>query len=137
MCVRRIALAIALALAVSIGFAIAFWSAPGAGIASAASQTFDQGSISVHTSGNAVVVTWTDPAALNPASVGSSAITYSVERRLGSGSWAALTGGDCSGTKLHDVTSCADVPVASGNYGYRAVAKYLTLVVTLTGMAAV
>jgi hypothetical protein len=131
-CLRRIALAIALVLAVSIGFAIAFWSAPGAGVASAASQTFDQGTIGVHTSGNSVIVTWTDPAALNPPSVGGTAITYTVERRLGSGSWAALTSGDCSGTKLHDVTACADEPGASGSYGYRAVARYHSWTATST-----
>jgi hypothetical protein len=124
MCLRRLVLALTLLLAASIGFAIAFWSAPGAGIASAASQTFDQGTIGVHTSGNSVIVTWTDPAALNPPSADGTAITYSVERRLGSGSWAALASGDCSGTKLHDVTTCADAPGVSGSYGYRAVAKY-------------
>jgi hypothetical protein len=121
---RRLVLAIGLVVAAYTAVALAFWSAPGAGVASAASRSFDPGTISAQVSGNSITVTWTNQASLVPPSPHDSAITSSVERRLGSGSWAAVVGGGCSGAMPYAVTTCVDAPAVSGSYSYRAVASY-------------
>jgi uncharacterized repeat protein (TIGR01451 family) len=131
---RRIVPAIALALAMSLVVAWAFWTAPGAGVAAAASGSLAEAVITVPaTAVNSVTVTWSQQATLVPASAQNSAITYSVERRLGAGAYAAVTSGGCSGAKPHGTTSCADTPPAAGSYSYRVVATYNTWTATSSG----
>jgi uncharacterized repeat protein (TIGR01451 family) len=128
---RRTVPALALILAASIVIAWAFWSAPGAGSASATSGSLAAATISAPASGiNTVTVTWTQQASLEPASPENSAITYSLERRLGAGAYAAITSGGCSGAKPHGTASCTDTPPGVGSYTYRVVASYRTWTAT-------
>jgi hypothetical protein len=109
------------ALAILAGVALGFWTAPGAGGATAAAGTLTAPAISTPAAATgSVTVTWTAQAALSPAGTG--AITYRVERRLGAGAFAAVTTGACSGTLPHGTASCVDAPPTSGSYSYRVVA---------------
>jgi hypothetical protein len=117
--------ALALLLAVSSVAAWAFWSTTGTGTAAATTATLAATQNTVPASGtNFVTVTWTQQAFVQPGSSGAGAITYSVERKLGSGAWVAISSGGCSGAKAHGTTSCVDSPPASGSYSYRVVATY-------------
>ena len=123
-------LALLALLAAAIG-AWAYWSAPGAGSASAASGSFMPATISVSALGsNAVTVTWSQQASLVPTPLGDGTITYAVQRRLDSGSWAALLDGGCTADKPHGTTSCVDAPPASGSYSYRVVASHASWTAT-------
>lgn len=114
-----------LVLTMSAGAAWAFWSQSGTGVAAATTASLDAAAISAPGSGiNSVTVTWSTQSSLNPSSAANSAITYSVERRLGAGAWAAIASGDCSGAKPRGTTSCVDEPAAAGSYSYRAVANF-------------
>ena len=122
---RRIIAALALAAATSAVIAWAFWSSTGAGEAQAGTASFSEAAITVPGSAyNSVTITWTQQASLQSADAANSSITYSVERRFGSGDWAAVAGGGCSGARPHGTTSCVDTVAASGSYSYRAVASY-------------
>jgi hypothetical protein len=113
-----------LVLALPAGTARASWTAPGAGTTSAASRTLDAATISVPAeSGAAVTVTWTQQAALAPASPASGSITYAVERRLGAGAFSPVAAGGCAGPLAHGTTSCTDAPSSNGSYSYRVVAS--------------
>ncbi|MEA2298841.1 MAG: hypothetical protein QOF77_1777 [Solirubrobacteraceae bacterium] len=128
---RRATLVLILALAASAVGAWAFWSAHGTGSNSAVSGSLAAAAIAAPGSGiNSVTVTWSQQAALAPASSSSSAITYSVERKLAGGSFAAVSTGGCSGAKAQGTTSCLDAPPATGTYSYRAVATYHTWTAT-------
>jgi hypothetical protein len=118
-------LALAFVLATSAVVTWAYWSQSGSGSASATTASLDAASISVPGSAiNSVTVTWTAQSSLNPSSAANSAITYTVERRLGAGTWGALASGGCSGSKARGTTSCVDTPASAGSYTYRAVAAY-------------
>jgi hypothetical protein len=113
-----------LVLALPAGTAWASWTAPGAGSSSAASRTLDAATISVPAgSGAAVTVTWTQQAALAPASPASGSITYAVERRLGAGAFSPVAAGGCAGPLAHGTTSCTDALSSNGSYSYRVVAS--------------
>jgi uncharacterized repeat protein (TIGR01451 family) len=128
---RRIVAALALALAASIAVAWAFWSATGAGSASSASGSLAEAVISVPANAvGSVTVSWSQQASLEPSSAENSAITYSVERKLGAGAYAPVTSGGCSGAKPHGTTSCDDTPPGAGSYTYRVVANYRTWTAT-------
>ncbi len=104
----------------------AYWSGGGAGTASASVGSLSPATISAPSaSTGAVTITWTAQAAMNPASA-SGGIAYTVERRLGAGSYASVATGPCSGTLPYATTSCSDAPGVSGSYGYRVVAHYST-----------
>ena len=118
-------MALGLVLATSALVAWAYWSAPGTGSSSTPSGSLTAATISVPAAAlNSVTVTWTQQASLVPVSADNSAITYSVERKLGSGPWAAVVSGGCSGAKPYGVTSCSDAPAVDGSYSYRVVATY-------------
>lgn len=118
-------------MAVSAVISWAFWSAPGAGSSPTPSSALTAGAISVPSSAfNSVTVTWTQQASLQPTSVDNSVITYSVQRKLVGGSWAALASGGCSGAKPHGTTSCSDASPAAGSYRYRVVATFRTWTAT-------
>jgi hypothetical protein len=118
-------LVLALVLATSAVVTWAYWSQAGSGSASATSASLDAASISVPGSAiNSVTVTWTAQSSLNPSSAANSAITYTVERRLGAGTWGAIASGGCAGAKARGTTSCVDTPATAGSYTYRAVAAY-------------
>ncbi|MGI9099881.1 MAG: LamG-like jellyroll fold domain-containing protein [Solirubrobacteraceae bacterium] len=124
---RRIVASVALVivLATSALIAWAYWTAPGASTASAPSGSLDAATIGVPPSAaDTVTVTWTQQASLQPAWADHSPISYSVERKLGSGSWAAVVGGGCSGAKPHGIANCVDAPAANGSYSYRVLASY-------------
>jgi hypothetical protein len=132
------ALAAAFILAASTVVAWAFWRAPGTGTASASSGTMAAATISAPASAiESVTVTWTQQASLQPVSAGNSAITYSVERKLGAGPWVAVAGGGCAGPKAYGVTTCTDSPPAAGSYSYRAVANYHMWTATSGGTGSV
>jgi hypothetical protein len=129
--------ALAFAVAASTVVAWAFWSAAGAGAASAATGSLAAAAITVPGSGiNSVAVTWNAQASLNP-STDNAAVTYSVQRKLGAGSWAAVAGGGCSGAKPRGTTGCVDAPAATGSYSYRVVASYHTWTATSNEAGAV
>jgi hypothetical protein len=110
-------LVLAIVLATSAVVTWAYWSQSGSGSASATTASLDAASISVPGSVfNSVTVTWTTQSSLNPSSAANSAITYTVERRLGSGSWAPLASGGCAGAKARGTTSCVDTPAPAGSY---------------------
>ena len=120
-------LPLALVFAAATVAAWAFWPAPGDGAGFAVSGAIAAATISTPSAGfNSITVTWAQQASLPFAPANNGSITYSVERKLGSGSWAAVSSGACSGTKAYSVTSCIDVPAGAGSYSYRAVATYRT-----------
>jgi concanavalin A-like lectin/glucanase superfamily protein len=124
---KRWILAGVAAAAVSTVAALAFWSAPGGGSGTATAGTLDAATISTSASTfDTIKVSWDQQASLQPSGADNGAITYSVERRLGSGAWAALASGGCSGSLAHGVASCSDTPGAPGSYSYRTLARYHT-----------
>ncbi len=123
---RRV-LPLALVFAVVAMAAWAFWRAPGDGAGFAASGGITAATISTPSTGfNSITVTWTQQASVQLFPANDSSITYTVERKLGAGSWAAIASGACSGTKAYPVTSCIDVPAGAGSYSYRTIATYRT-----------
>lgn len=109
----------------------AFWTAPGAGSAVASSASLAGATIATPASAvNSVTVTWTQQASLAPSSSANSSITYSLERRLGGGPYAAVSSGGCSGTLAYGIASCIDAPGATGSYSYRTVAHFATWTAT-------
>lgn len=123
---RRAAIAAsvgAVALVAALG-AVAYWTTSGSGSASANAGTLTAATISAPSpSGASVTITWTTQAAMTPASQ-SSNLTYTVERKLGSGSFAAIGSGGCSGSKTFGTSSCVDNAGSSGAYTYRVVADF-------------
>jgi uncharacterized repeat protein (TIGR01451 family) len=123
---RRLAAALVVVLAASGMVAVAFWTALGLGSGAGTNGSLAAATISVPaTAVNSVTVTWTQQASLVPTSAENSAITYTVERKLGAGAYAAVASGGCSGAKPHGTASCLDAP-ATGVYSYRVVASYNT-----------
>ena len=113
------------ALALLSADAHAYWSAAGSGGGTGAAAGLSAPTISVPaTSGPNVVVTFTQQASLTPASLPSSAITYTVERRQGTGSFAAVTTGGCAGALPRGTASCTDRVPATANWSYRVVATF-------------
>jgi uncharacterized repeat protein (TIGR01451 family) len=122
---RRVLSVIALALAATVAIAWGFWTALGVGNAAAGTGSLTAATITAPASGvNSVTVTWSQQASLVPTSGANSSITYSVERKLGAGAYAAITSGGCSGATAYGTTSCLDTPPATGSYSYRVVASY-------------
>jgi len=120
-----------LLIAAGAAQAWSFWTAPGMGSAAASSATLAAAAIATPASGaNSVTVTWTQQASLVPSSSANSAITYSVERRLGAGSYGAVASGGCEGTHAYAISSCVDAPGATGSYSYRTVAHFATWTAT-------
>lgn len=120
-----------LAAAMSVALALAYWSAAGAGSATAQTASLGAATIGVPTSSyNTVTIAWTQQASLQPASAANSSITYSVQRRLGSGAWAAVSSGGCSGAQSYGTASCIDTLAAGGSYSYRVVSAYGTWTAT-------
>ena len=115
----------ACALAVAVIGAVAYWSTTGSGTASANSGSLSAATISASTTTSSVTVTWDTQAAMTPASQ-SSAITYTVERKLGASSYAPIVSGPCSGSLPYNTASCTDTLTVSGSYTYRVVAHYST-----------
>ena len=114
--VRRV-VGLTVALAALTVAAAAFWSAPGTGTASGAVGSMTAATISVpSTSALSVTVSWTAQASLVPSSADNSVITYVVQRKLGSGSYAAVGSGGCAGAKPLNTTSCTDSPPGTGSY---------------------
>ncbi len=122
---------LALVLTMSAVAASAFWSQPGTGAAAATTASLDAAAITAPGAGiNSVTVTWSTQSSLNPSSAANSSITYSVERKLDGGAWAAIASGGCSGVKPRGTTSCVDAPATAGSYSYRAVANFHTWTAT-------
>jgi hypothetical protein len=121
---RLTALVVVAAALIGVVGALALWTTGGTGSASASVGTLDPASISAVVSGTgAVTLTWGGQAAMTPASA-NGGITYSVERRLGAGAFAQVSGGACAGSLAFATSSCVDVPGASGSYTYRVTARY-------------
>ena len=113
-----------LALAASAGPAWGSWSSPGTGAGSGVAASLSAAAVSVPGSAtNSVTVTWSQQASFVPSAPANSQITYILERRLGSGAYAAVSSGDCAGSKPYNTTSCLDDPPSSGSYSYRVVAS--------------
>ena len=62
---------------------------------------------------------------MTPSS-GNGSVTYTVERKLGAGLFAAIGSGSCSGSLPRPTASCTDTVGVSGTYTYRVVAHFLT-----------
>ncbi len=103
--------------------AFAFWTSTGSAAGEVQVGTLGPATISAAaaTAAGVVTVSWDDPAGAVPASQ-SSSVTYTVERRLGTGSFVPVSSGGCSGSLSHSTTSCADAVDVSGSYAYRVVA---------------
>jgi len=116
-----LALSAALVMAVA---AWAYWTSPGTGSASGSFGNMTAPAIEVpETATESVEITWTQQATVTGGSA--SEITYTVERKEGSGSFQPITAGDCAEPVAHGTTSCTDNTLtASGSYTYRAVAKF-------------
>ena len=121
----RLAALVLCALALATADAHAYWSAAGSGGGTGAAGGLSAATVSVPaTSGPNVVVTFTQQSSLTPASLPSSAITYTVERRQGAGSFAAIATGGCSGALPRGTASCTDRVPATANWTYRVVATF-------------
>lgn len=119
----RLLVAVAAAATVT-GVALAYFSAPGSGKMPARVGNFSAATIWTPASSSAsVTINWTSAATLGNPSL-DNAISYSLERRHGAGSYAAITSGPCSGTLPSQTSSCTDTLPASGSYSYRAIATF-------------
>ena len=103
--------------------ALAYFTSHGSATASASVGTISPATISAPSSTNsqAVTITWTGQAAMTPASQ-NSGITYTVQRKLGSGSYSTLASGGCSGSLPYGTSSCTDMLPSSplaGTYTYQ------------------
>ena len=108
-----------------------YWTTPGVGSGAVSSGSLVAATLSTPGAAtNSITVSWAQQATLTPSPTLNAAITYSVERRLGGGAYAAVPSGGCSGTKTYAITSCSDSPATSGSYSYRAVAAYATWTAT-------
>ena len=122
---RRFVPALTLTMVGVTVVASAFWTAPGSGSASATTATLSAATIATPASAtNSITVTFSQQASLAPGSAAASEIAYIVQRKLAGGSFAAIAGGGCSGSKAYAIASCADVPPATGSYSYRVVATF-------------
>ena len=113
-----------IALVAMSSSAWAYWTTQGTGSASSTVDTLNAATISAPAaSTGSVTITWTVQASLpgNPSQ--NSGITYTVERKLGAGSYAAISGGGCSGSLPHGTASCTD-SASAGTYFYRVIAHY-------------
>lgn len=83
-------------LGVVVG-AWAYWTTQGSGSASASVGTLDEATISVPSiSAGSITLSWSQQASLSSNPSLNSGITYTVERKLGSGgAYVALSGGGC------------------------------------------
>ena len=112
------------AVAFSVGVAWSYLTTSGSGTASATVATLNAPAISVPaTSTGSHAVTWDQQATITGNPPDESAITYSVERKQGAGSFQEITTGGCDGPLPHGTTSCTDT-VASGSYTYRVIATF-------------
>lgn len=102
----------------------AYWTTGGSGSANAGTGTLTAATISApSSSGAAVTITWTAQAAMTPASQNAN-ITYTIERKLASGPFAAIGSGGCSSPKPFGTSTCVDNASPSGTYSYRVVADF-------------
>jgi hypothetical protein len=122
---KQLSLSSAALIALVAGVGVfGYWTTGGSGSASAGSGTLTAATISApSSSGASVTITWTAQAAMTPASQNAN-ITYTVERKLGSGSFAAIGSGGCSGSKPYGTSTCVDSASPSGTYAYRVVADF-------------
>ncbi len=120
---------VALLTAVAAGAACpwaasAHWSATGgAGAGSVATGDLTAAVITAPaTSKGTTTLTWATEADTEDDG-GDSSITYTVERNLGGGAFAAVATGPCAGALTRPALSCTDTVTVTGTYGYRVVAK--------------
>jgi trimeric autotransporter adhesin len=108
---------------IAVAVALAYWTSSGTGAASAAADTLSAPAIHVPSSGGAsITITFDQQASLGANTSKNGTITYTIERKLGSGAYAAIASGGCSGTLAYGTTSCSDSVSADGSYSYRAIA---------------
>lgn len=120
----KLLVSVVVGLAVA-GGAFAYFSSQGTGSATASVGTLNAATISApSTSGASITITWTSQASMNPSSENSS-ISYTVQRKLGSGgSYSTLGSGSCGGSLPYPTSACTDTVTASGTYFYEVVAHY-------------
>lgn len=127
-----------LALLISAGPAWGSWSSSGASAGSGVAASLSAAAVSVPGSAtNTVTVTWSQQASFVPSAPANGLITYILERRLGSGAYAAVSSGACAGAKPFNTTSCLDDPPSNGSYSYRVVASAGSWTATSAGSSAV
>ncbi|HEX5175184.1 MAG TPA: Ig-like domain-containing protein [Gaiellaceae bacterium] len=112
------------ALAVA-GVALAYFLSSGSGTGQASVATFSPATISAPgTSGASITITWTSQASLSDSSK-NSGISYTVQRKLGSGgTYSTLGSGGCGGSLPFNTSSCTDTVSANGTYFYEVVAHF-------------
>jgi hypothetical protein len=126
--IRRPVVIGAVAAAVLVGAVqgLSYWLGGGSGAASASVGTLAAAAISAPASSTGTVpLAWQTQAAMTPSGA-VSGVTYTVERRLGAGSFAPVSAGPCAGALPYGTASCADAPDVSGLYRYRVVARFST-----------
>src|SRR5688500_5523444 len=103
----------------------AFYATTGAGSGSGGTTgTLTPAAISVPSSSSGShTITFTEQAALSN-SASNSQIKYTVQRKEGSGEFANIASGNCSGQLDHGTASCTDTVATSGSYTYRVIARY-------------
>ena len=111
-------------LAVVCPTAQAYWPATdGQGTGAANVSTLDPAVISAPSpSPGSVTLTWTAQAQVR-ADASAGPVTYVVERALGTGAYAPISSGPCSGSLTRPTSTCTDTVPASGTYAYRVVAS--------------
>lgn len=120
----RVLLTAILAASMCAGVAVASWTTTGSGTASGTVGTLTPPAISVPSSSSGShTVTFTQQATVT-GSTDESEIAYTVERKLGSGSFEEITSGGCDGPLPHGTTTCTDTVAASGSYTYRVIARF-------------
>ena len=105
--------------------ALAFYSTAGTGANQGVGTTgsLTAAAISVpSTSSGSPTITWTQQASLSDTSKNSQ-ITYTVERKTGTGSFVPLASGGCA-SPAYNTASCVDTTATSGSFTYQVVAKF-------------
>ena len=121
--IGRVLLMVVAATAVA-GAALAYYTTSGSSTADASVGTLTAATISAPaTSGASITITWTGQATLSNASL-NSGIAYTVQRKLGAGSYAPVASGPCSGSIPFGTSSCTDTVGANGTYTYRVIAAF-------------
>jgi hypothetical protein len=122
---RAVKIGVPIAVLLLAAVAFAYWATTGSGSASGSVDTLNAPVISApSTSTGSTTITWTSQASFGVHSSLNGSITYRVDRKLGSGSFAPIASGPCSGSLPNPTTSCTDTVTASGSYKYQVVAIY-------------
>ena len=127
--IRRVLLTVGVFLTVSAA-ASAYWTASGSGSGSGGVGTLNAPVVTASGTNGTTTIAWTQQASVSGDASQNSNISYTVERKLNGGSYAALATGSCSGTLAYNTTSCIDPSAQTGTNTYRVTANFRTWTAT-------